>query len=215
MAGNPAAPPPVSVDVSSSPSDESRPSHAPVAPATVAADLALVTRVRAGDPAAERELFMHHSAAVYRLIYRLTGRSDQAQDWTQDTFIRAFSRLHQYRGEASLATWLRTIAVSVTRNRLETVLRREAFAAPMEEAQVVAAPDTRADPDLRDRLDAAIAALPTGTRAVYVLHDLEGYTHEEISAQLGIVEGTSKSQLSKARARLRVALAPFRNTECA
>ncbi len=194
------------------PSTDDRPRTLPSAPA---ADVALVARVRAGEPAAERELFQQYAPVIYRLIYRLTGRSDQAQDWTQDTFIRAFSRLHQYRGEAALATWLRTIAVSVTRNRMETVLRREQYAAPMEEAESVAQPDTRSDPDLRERLDAAIAALPAGTRAVYVLHDLEGYTHEEISAQLGIVEGTSKSQLSKARARLRAALAPFRNTECA
>ncbi len=177
--------------------------------------MALVARVRGGDQAAERDLFQHHAPAVYRLIFRMTGRADAAQDWTQDTFIRAFSRLHQYRGEASLATWLRTIAVSVTRNRMETVLRREQYAAPMEEAEQMPATEVMSDPDLRDRLDAAIAALPAGTRAVYVLHDLEGYTHEEISAQLGIVEGTSKSQLSKARARLRAALAPFRNTECA
>jgi RNA polymerase sigma-70 factor (ECF subfamily) len=213
--GNPARHPPVIPGVSTSSADDTRTSRPVASPEAVAADVALVARVRAGDQAAERELFMRHTDAIYRLIYRLTGRSDQAQDWTQDTFIRAFSRLHQFRGEASLATWLRAIAVSVTRNRLDTVLRREAYAAPMEEAQVIAAPDTYADPDLRERLEEAIASLPTGVRAVYVLHDLEGYTHEEIGAQLGIVEGTSKSQLSKARARLRVALAPFRNTECA
>ncbi|MBY0491392.1 MAG: sigma-70 family RNA polymerase sigma factor [Gemmatimonadaceae bacterium] len=184
-------------------------------PTALPADLALVARVRACEQAAERELFDQYAPGIYRLIYRLTGRAEQAQDWTQDTFIRAFSRLHQFRGEASLATWLRTIAVSVTRNRMETVLRREQYAASMEEAESVASPETATDPDLRERLEAAIAALPAGTRAVYVLHDLEGYTHDEISAQLGIVEGTSKSQLSKARARLRAALAPFRNSECA
>ncbi len=196
----------------SHPSTDDRAVTGPSAPE---ADLALVGRVRAGEQAAERELFHQYAPGIYRLIYRLTGRADSAQDWTQDTFIRAFSRLHQFRGEASLATWLRTIAVSVTRNRMDTVLRREQYAAPMEEAESVASPDASSDPDLRERLDAAIAALPAGTRAVYVLHDLEGYTHEEISAQLGIVEGTSKSQLSKARARLRAALAPFRNSECA
>lgn len=191
---------------------DDRPRTTPLGAAT---DLALVARVRAGEQAAERELFQHYAPGIYRLIYRLTGRAEQAQDWTQDTFIRAFSRLHQFRGDASLATWLRSIAISVTRNRMETVLRREQYAASMEEAESVPSPEVVADPDLRERLEAAIEALPAGTRAVYVLHDLEGYTHEEISAQLGIVEGTSKSQLSKARARLRAALAPFRNTECA
>ena len=170
-------------------------------------DVALVARVRAGEAVAERELFNRYAPGIYRLIYRLTGRAEQAQDWTQDTFIRAFSRLHQYRGEAALATWLRTIAVSVTRNRMDTVLRREQYVAPMEEAESVASVEVRSDPDLRERLDAAIAALPAGTRAVYVLHDLEGYTHEEIAQELGITTGGSKSQLFKARAKLRRLLA--------
>lgn len=209
--GNPRRAVPVTSDVTRPPVDD----RLAAVPTALPADLALVARVRACEQAAERELFDQYAPGIYRLIYRLTGRAEQAQDWTQDTFIRAFSRLHQFRGEASLATWLRTIAVSVTRNRMETVLRREQYAASMEEAESVASPETATDPDLRERLEAAIAALPAGTRAVYVLHDLEGYTHDEISAQLGIVEGTSKSQLSKARARLRAALAPFRNSECA
>lgn len=178
-------------------------------------DATLVARARAGDADAQRALYDRHVGVVYRFIFRLSGRKESAEEWTQDTFVRAFSRLDQFRGEAAFATWLRTIALNLTRNGLATILRREAYAAPLDEANDVAHDTPMSDPDLADRLDAAIGALPQGTRAVYVMHDLEGYTHEEIASHLGIAEGTSKSQLSRARARLRVALAPFRNMECA
>ncbi|MCA0377585.1 MAG: RNA polymerase sigma factor [Gemmatimonadetes bacterium] len=177
-------------------------------------DAALVARARLGDPDAQRALYDRHVGPVYRFIFRLTGRRESTEEWTQDTFVRAFARLDQFRGDAAFATWLRTIALNLTRNGLATLLRREARAAPLDDALDVATAPV-SDPDLADRLEAAIAALPTGTRAVYVMHDLEGYTHDEIATHLGIAEGTSKSQLSRARARLRTALAAFRNMECA
>jgi len=173
-----------------------------------------VARARLGDPDAQRALYDRHVGPVYRFIFRLTGRRESTEEWTQDTFVRAFARLDQFRGDAAFATWLRTIALNLTRNGLATLLRREARAAPLDDALDVATAPV-SDPDLADRLEAAIAALPTGTRAVYVMHDLEGYTHDEIATHLGIAEGTSKSQLSRARARLRTALAAFRNMECA
>lgn len=114
----------------------------------------------------------------------------------QDTWLRATARLHEFRGEASLRTWLAGFTINCCRERWR---RREATTPPPDEAV----------PPAADRVDLerAIASLPDGCREVLVLHDLEGYTHEEIAARLGVVPGTSKSQLSKARAALRAALA--------
>lgn len=180
---------------------------------TSPADAALIARVQAGDPAGEREFYDRHVDRVYRLIFRMAGRTDLAQEWTQDTFIRAFDRIGQFRGDSALSSWLHVIAVSVTLNGLRTHNRREAFAAPLDDALETGHWPNDSEPDLKDRMALAINALPDGTRAVFVLHDVEGFTHEEISAQLGVAVGTSKSQLSRAREKLRVALAPFRTTE--
>jgi RNA polymerase sigma-70 factor, ECF subfamily len=182
---------------------------------TSAADADLIARVQTGDPAAEREFYDRHVDRVYRLILRMAGRSDLAQEWTQDTFVRAFGRIGQFRGESALSSWLHTIAVSVTLNGLRTHKRRESFAAPLEAADGLGRWPNDSEPDLKLRMRAAIDALPTGTRTVFVLHDVEGFTHEEISEQLGVAVGTSKSQLSRAREKLRTALAPFARKELA
>jgi RNA polymerase sigma-70 factor (ECF subfamily) len=168
----------------------------------------LIARVRAGEPAAERELYDAHVDRVYRLAYRFAGDDDLARDFTQDTFIRAFERLHEFRGEARFSTWLHAIAVSVAMNGLRKVkrLRREVG---LEEGLDVAGTTREAEPDLKQRLAAAIDALPEGYRTVFVMHDVEGYTHEEIGGALGVEVGTSKAQLSRARAKLRGALAEF------
>jgi len=173
-------------------------------------DAEMLDRLRSGDPAAERLFYDRHVDRVYRLILRMSGRPELAQEWTQDTFLRAFSRLDQFRGDAALSSWLHAIAVSITLNGLRTHKRREAFAAPLDEATTVAARSSEhSDPDLKSRLKSAIAALPEGTRRVFVMHDVEGFTHEEISEALGCAVGTSKSQLFRAREKLRSALAAF------
>jgi RNA polymerase sigma-70 factor (ECF subfamily) len=178
--------------------------------AALVTDADLLDRLRVGDPAAERQFYERHVDRVYRLILRMSGRPELAQEWTQDTFLRAFDRLDQFRGDSTLSSWLHAIAVSITLNGLRTHKRREAFAAPLDEATTVAARSTgESDPDLKTRLKAAIAALPDGTRRVFVMHDVEGFTHEEISDALGCAIGTSKSQLFRAREKLRAALAVF------
>ena len=169
----------------------------------------LLTRARAGDPAAERALYDAHVDRVYHLAYRLAGSDDLAQDFTQDTFIRAFARLGDFRGESSFGTWLHTIALSVSMNGLRKVKRFRTREADLDEARDHGWSGRRAEPDLKQRLAAAIDALAPGFRAVFVMHDVEGYTHEEIGSALGIQPGTSKAQLSRARARLREALSDF------
>jgi RNA polymerase sigma-70 factor, ECF subfamily len=169
----------------------------------------LIARVRAGDDAAERTLYDAHVDRVYRLAYRLAGDDELAREFTQDTFVRAFERLGSFRGEAKLSTWLHAIATSVVWNGLRKVkrLRRETN---LDDAGDIAAGQRDAEPDLKRRLARAIDDLPEGYRAVFVMHDVEGYTHEEIGNALDIETGTSKAQLSRARAKLRESLADFR-----
>ena len=169
----------------------------------------LIARARAGDPAAERELYEGHVDRVYRLAYRLAGDDDLARDFTQDTFIRAFERLHEFRGGSQFSTWLHAVALSVALNGLRKVKRLRQRETSLEDGLEVPATAREAEPDLKRRLAAAIDALPEGYRTVFVMHDVEGYTHEEIGAALGVESGTSKAQLSRARAKLRSALADF------
>ena len=120
----------------------------------------LITRAAGGDAGAERSLYDAHVERVYRLAYRLAGDADAARDITQDTFIRAFARLGEFRGEASLATWLHSIAYSVALNTLRTARRRETRVGRLDDGTVVAAIERRSEPDLRTRLAAAVDALP-------------------------------------------------------
>lgn len=169
----------------------------------------LIERVRAGDPAAERALYDAHVDRVYRLAYRLAGEEDLAREFTQDAFVRAFERLHTFRGESQLGTWLHSITVSVALSGLKKRKRIRTRETTLDAASDVATGGRRSEPDLVRRMREAIDALATGYRTVFLMHDVEGYTHEEIGAALGIEAGTSKAQLSRARARLRQALADF------
>jgi len=169
----------------------------------------LVARARAGEPAAERALYEAHVERVYRLVYRMAGDDDLARDFTQDTFVRAFEHLHEFRGDARFSTWLHPIAVSVALNGLRKVKRLRHREVELDEGLHVAAGGRAAEPDLKRRLAAAIEALPEGYRTVFLMHDVEGYTHEEIGTAVGVETGTSKAQLSRARAKLRAALADF------
>ena len=169
----------------------------------------LIARVRAGDGAAERALYDAHVDRVYRLAYRLAGDDDLAREFTQDTFVRAFERLGSFRGDAKLSTWLHAITTSVVLNGLRKVRRFRQRETDLDGADGIAGARRAAEPDLKRRLAEAIDGLPPGYRAVFVMHDVEGYTHEEIGAALGVETGTSKAQLSRARARLREALADF------
>ena len=172
-------------------------------------DIELITRVVAGDASAERELYEIHVDRIYRLAFRLAGDDDLARDFTQATFIRAFEKIGSFRGESTLSTWLHSIGVSVALNGLRKAKRVRNREAPMEEGMMVGAVSRDADPDLKERLARAIDSLSDKYRTVFVMHDVEGYTHEEISETLSIPIGTSKSHLFQARGKLRIALADF------
>jgi RNA polymerase sigma-70 factor, ECF subfamily len=172
-------------------------------------DRILIARALAGDPSAERALYDAHVDRVYRLAYRLAGDSDRAQDYTQETFIRGFARLRDFRGEAALSTWLCAIAMSVALNGMRRTRRQAAREVLLDETLTVAAPEREADPDLKARMAQAIDGLPEGYRTVFLMHDVEGFTHDEIARSLGMQPGTSKARLFRARAKLRTALADF------
>jgi RNA polymerase sigma-70 factor, ECF subfamily len=172
-------------------------------------DQELIGRVLAGDPSAERALYDAHVDRVFRLVYRMAGDLDRAQDYTQETFIRAFDRLSGFRGEAALSTWLASIAISITLNGLRKVRRIREREVNLDQSLQLGRARREAEPDLKERLSRAIDDLPGGYRTVFVMHDVEGYTHEEIGTSLGVHPGTSKAQLFRARARLREVLADF------
>jgi RNA polymerase sigma-70 factor (ECF subfamily) len=172
-------------------------------------DQELIGRVLAGDPSAERALYDAHVDRVFRLVYRMAGDLDRAQDYTQETFIKAFDRLREFRGEAALSTWLGSIAISITLNGLRKVRRARERETNLDDVAPIGRVTRQADPDLKERLARAIDDLPDGYRTVFVMHDVEGYTHGEIATSLGVHSGTSKAQLFRARARLREALADF------
>ena len=186
-------------------------SRRPNPPAAVAVtESQLIERVLRGDAAAERALYDAHVDRVYRLAYRMAGDADLAQDFTQETFIRAFDRLSDFRGDSAFSTWLHRIGVSVVLNGLRKHGRHGKREADLEEATTVcgSAPSS-VEPDLRDRLHQAIDGLPEIYRTVFVMHHVEGYTHEEIGGVLECPTGTTKARLARARARLRAALADF------
>jgi RNA polymerase sigma-70 factor, ECF subfamily len=146
-----------------------------------------------------RALYQTHTPALYALALRLAGGDQsEAEDLVQETWVRATRKLSSFRGESALRSWLCGVLVNVRRERIRTIWR------------IVDGSDMEAIPAASDivafDLERAIAALPAGARDVFVLHDVYGYAHHEIAHLLGVVEGTSKSQLSRARKLLRVAL---------
>ena len=171
-------------------------------------DQELVSRCLTGDTDAERALYDAHVDRIYRLTYRMAGDGDLAEDFTQETFIRAFQRLAQFRGDSSFATWLHSIAVSVTLNGMRKVQRIRTHTTELTDTPLLATEMKELPPDLKTRLFQAIDALSEKLRVVFLMH-VEGYTHEEIGASLGIPAGTSKARLFDARAKLRAALAQF------
>jgi RNA polymerase sigma-70 factor (ECF subfamily) len=167
-------------------------------------DRRLAEAFTGGAEWAFRELYRRHTPRLYRLLARLVPAGTDAEELVQETWLRAARALPRFRWRAALTTWLSGIALNVLRERARVDLRRPA-AVPLddlEEARASASPGTGLDVDL----ERAVAALPPGYRAVLLLHDVEGHTHDEIASLLGIAPGTSKSQLANARRTLRVRL---------
>ncbi|HEX6560208.1 MAG TPA: sigma-70 family RNA polymerase sigma factor [Longimicrobiales bacterium] len=169
----------------------------------------MIQRVLAGEAGAERALYDAHVERVYRVAYRLAGDADLAQDFTQETFVRAFEKLGEFQGRSALSTWLHAITVSVSLNALRKVKRIRERETELNEVHFEYSAAREAEPDLKQRLKQAVASLPEHYRAVFVMYDMEGYSHEEIGQALRVPVGTSKARLSRAREKLREQLADF------
>ncbi len=166
----------------------------------------LIVRAGEGDPLAARTLYERYAPRVYAVVRRIAGDDEVAADCAQEAWIRAFRALPAFRGDARFSTWIHRIAVNAALQSLRKMKGRSRMEEELPEV-VPVAPTTR-DVLLQDRLEEALDRVPEGMRRVLVLHDVEGYTHEEIGELLGINPGTSKSQLFKARAKMRELLSP-------
>ena len=169
-------------------------------------DIAVIRRAVAGDERALRALWTQHAPHIDAVVRRLVGDADLAADVAQEVWIQIFRALPTYRGDSQFGTWAHRIAVNRTLNALRRARRLARVETEIDDDSAAVEHDGERSLLLATIEDAA-AKLAPGARAVFVLHDVEGYTHEEIAASLGITAGGSKSQLFKARAKLRKLLA--------
>lgn len=160
-----------------------------------------LARARKGDIKAREQLYRTYSSPVYTLAYRICASSADAQDVTQDTFIEAFNKLHQYRGDAPFWAWLRRIAVNITLMRLRR--EKKLFEPVSNEQGFIEIAVTNEQPSNLYDLEQLLSQLSPSARTVVWLHDIEGYTHVEIADLLGKTPSFSKSQLARAYEKLR------------
>ncbi len=174
---------------------------------TATTDPRLLELASEGDARAIRTLYDRFAPRVYAVVRRIAGDDDLAQDYAQEAWIRAIRALPTFRGDARFSTWLHRIAVNAALQAVRKSKTREKREAPVAPESLgpkeAAVPPKQGDAFLQMRLARALDELPEGMRRVLILHDVEGYTHEEIGEVLGVTAGTSKSQLSKARAKMR------------
>lgn len=171
-------------------------------------DQITIRRAINGDESALRAIWTQHAPRIDALVRRLVGDPDQAADVAQEVWIQIFRALPGYRGDSQFSTWAHRIAVNRTLNALRSLRRVSRIEVDIEEDSFSVEHDGDGSM-LAQTIDEAVQKLSPGARHVFVLHDVEGYTHEEIAAELGITSGGSKSQLFKARAKLRRLLAPL------
>jgi RNA polymerase sigma-70 factor (ECF subfamily) len=160
-----------------------------------------VARAAAGDPVAFEGLYRNYVARIHSLVRRMAGPHD-ADDLTQEVFIRAWSKLSTFRGESAFGTWLHRLAVNLVIERLRSQGAQRLRWVDNETALLTIAA-VHASPAMSLGLESALERLPSGARSVFVLHDIEGHTHQEIGDLLGVSAGTSKAQLHRARMLMR------------
>jgi len=167
----------------------------------------LVDRAASGEVDAFEELYRENAGRVYLLCLRMCGDPSLAEELAQEAFIRAWQKLGSFRGDSAFSTWLHRVTVNVVLGDRRSTARREAHVKPARDDFPVDLSASEPSPGRALDLERSIAALPDGARAVFVLHDVEGYRHKEIARLIGVAEGTSKAQLHRARKLLRKALA--------
>lgn len=172
-----------------------------VAPTIVGAEPEDVSRSQRGDLRAFERLYHSHVSRVAGLVRRMMG-SEHAHDVTQDIFVRAWQKIGTFRGESAFGTWLHRVSVNVILQR-RAALRTERDRFVSDEYALDDVPARHRTDHADLDVERAIGKLPPGARAVFVLHDMEGFTHEEIGELMGVTSGTSKAQLHRARMILR------------
>ena len=179
--------------------------HQSVKMAVTASDVGaidgVVRRAQEGDVDAFGTVYRTHAAAVYKLCRRMTGDDGRARDLVQDVFVRAWERLASFRGQSSLATWLHRVGANVVLEHLRAA-KRDASRMIDGDDDTFGFSAAGSQLDAGIDLEAALQRLPNGARVVFVLHDIEGYSHEEISQMTGIAPGTARAQLWRARRAL-------------
>jgi RNA polymerase sigma-70 factor (ECF subfamily) len=165
-----------------------------------------VLEAQRGDLDAFERLYRSHVGRVLALCARMTGDRAMAEDLTQETFVKAWERLATFKGESAFGSWLHRIAANVVLDAARARGRRLRRITPVEDAEAFADPTPSWDCASTVDLERAVAALPEGARTAFVLHDVNGFSHEEVARMSGQAVGTSKAQLHRARQLLREAL---------
>jgi RNA polymerase sigma-70 factor (ECF subfamily) len=169
-----------------------------------AATLDCIRRARAGDVDAFEVLYREHSGRLFALCIRLqAGDRSEATELMQDVFIKAWRRLDTFRGDSAFSSWLHRMAVNTMLENARSDRRRSARVLSMEDTSLLPGAARSSGVDLKMDIEEAVASLPRGARLAFVLHDVEGYQHQEIAQQLGVSVGTVKAQLHRARRLLR------------
>lgn len=181
--------------------------------AHAAGDESLAGRARRGDVSAFEDIYKAHSPRVYALCLRLTADPMQARELTQDVFVRAWEALPDFRGDANITTWLHRIAVNAMLTQRRTDRRRNARVSLVDDEDddsfaVLEGSVSPHDVPAAVDLERAVASLPPGVRRAFVLHDVEGYSHDEIATMTGLAAGTLRAQLHRARQLLIRKLSP-------
>ena len=166
-------------------------------------DHALVRAAGGGDVRAFEQLYRKHSRRVFAVLWRLCGHEGRAEELVQDAFVRAWQALPTFRFESAVSTWLHRMAVNTALMELRARRSRPQADDDEDALESLSMPDTAGRAVLGRDLERAVATLPPRARAVLVLHDVEGWKHEEIAAELGMAVGSSKAQLHRARGLLR------------
>ena len=173
-------------------------------------DLALVERCRKGDLSAFETIYRTHSGRLYSVACRMLGNPADAEDLLQEIFLAAHRKLDSVRGESALGTWLYRLATNLCLDHLRSrAVRSSQMTGALDDQPLLADSGSRKlaeRPVAKMDLERAVAQLPEGCRTAFVLHDVEGHEHREVADKLGSAEGTSKSQVHKARLRLRAIL---------
>ena len=178
----------------------------PSNPLTVS-DAELAARCQAGDVDAFEALYHRHAGRLFALACRLTGSADTAEDLLQEIFLQAFRKLGSFKGDAAIGTWLYRLAINCCLDFVRSRRAKDSRLTSSLDDELSMSPSApRETPIARIDLERAIARLPEGYREAFVLHAVEGFDHKEVAELLGIAVGTSKSQVFKARLKLRAML---------